>query len=409
MKKQSSLLLWAACFFSAMSAVAMQFQSTDSYFLAEDQTVTNELWLFTSSAQMKGSVLDDLLICGSELALDGHLHGDLWALGDVIRLTGRAEAHARILGRTIEISGRTGRNLLAIGQSVWLTSDSAVGGDVVLLGKTVVVEGQVDGHARILAPQVTLNGRFAGDVQLNSEDIVVRPGTEVQGNLLYTSPHELILDQRVVVRGELIRTKPAEASFQRPSLNINQIVSLQVFLYLAALCVAAPFLALFPSFTGRAVRLLRNSTWKCALIGFVAFGLFPLVIFFAALTLIGLPLSLVLLSTFFLLLYLSKFVVALTLGSAILRVRGPQPFLRALATLGVGMVLLYALVNVPLLGAVFGLLMVWLGLGGLLMALLVPEPAETLRPPPLPQVSRPGPPPVPTSFPESPSLGGGKP
>jgi hypothetical protein len=152
------------------------------------------------------------------------------------------------------------------------------------------------------------------------------------------------------------------------------------------------------------VQWLKQSGWKCALAGFAAFGLFPMAIIILPFTLVGIPLSAVLLLLFLLLLYISKFAVGLALGGWILRRRGPLTFWRAVSTLGFGLVLLYILVSLPVIGLAVWLLSLWLGLGSLILAAVTPPtPAEAAVPPPVPGPEgfpRP-PPPLPPSFPET--------
>ncbi|MBU1694696.1 MAG: hypothetical protein KKC51_12125 [Verrucomicrobia bacterium] len=403
MRKYLGILVLLALSLRGAEATGLSFKSPEQFVLADDQAVTNELWLLTAAADIRGTVEDDLIAVGSTLIVAGDLRRDLWALGESVDFTGRSAGHVRIAGRTLEVRGTTSGNLLAIGQSVRLSAESEVSGDAVLLGEDVVVEGRVRGRTRIFAPRVTLSGKFDGTVHLNAQDIVVQPGTEIRGDLVYTSSRDLILDQRVVLSGELIREEPVAPVFQRPTMGLSQVVSIQVLLFSAALLVALPFLAAFPGYAGRSVQWLKHSGWKCALAGFAAFGLFPMAIIILPFTLIGIPLSAVLLLLFLLLLYISKLVVGLALGGWILRRRGPLTFWRAMSTLGFGLVLLYVLVSLPGIGLAVWLLCLWLGLGSLILAAVIPTPAATAEPPPLPGPEgfpRP-PPPLPPSFPET--------
>ena len=399
MKKMLCVLGFLAAILPGAGAASLSFKSPEQFILPENQSVTNELWLLTAGADIRGTVEDDLIAVGSTLIVAGDLRRDLWALGNEVDFTGRAAGHTRLAGRTLEIQGAVGGNLLAIGQSVSVSAGSEVAGDALLLGEDIVVEGRMHGRTRLYAPRVTLSGIFDGTVHIQAEDIVVHPSAEIRGDLIYISSRDLILDQRVKLSGELIREEPL-AALHKPTMTLSQIVSIQLLLFLAALLVALPFLAAFPGYAGCSVRWLRQSGWKCALTGFAAFGLFPMAIVILPFTLVGIPLSAVLLLVFLLLLYLSKFVVGLAVGGWILRRRGPLPFWRAMSTLGFGLVLLYVLINVPVLGLAVWLLTVWLGLGSLILAAASPLAPEAATPPPLPGPAAdfpPRPPPIPPS------------
>lgn len=392
-----ALLLLAA----SAHAAPLSFQAPDDPFiLAEDQALTNELWLVAPAADIRGGVQDDLFAVGGTLLVAGAMGRDVWALGSEVDLTGRAAGHARLLGRALDIRGSVGGNLIGLGGSVGLSADSEVGGDAVLAGEDVTVEGRIGGRAQIYAQRVTLSGRFGGTVRVVADDIVVHPGTEIRGDLEYTSPRDLILDERVALAGQLVRKEAAVPAIRSTRASWSEALAIQLLLFSAALLVALPFLAVFPGYAGRAVRLLRQSVWKCALAGVAAFALFPMAVVILPLTIIGIPLAIVLLLLFVLLLYASKFILALAVGGWILRRRGALSFGRAVSTLALGLAVLYALVSAPGLGLAIGLLILWLGLGSLVLAAVWPPSDEIAEPPPLP-ASAGQPPPVPP-FPENP-------
>lgn len=383
----------------ALSAAAapLSFQRPEAFILEEEQALTNELWLVTAAADIRGAIADDLFAVGGTLLVAGDMGRDVWALGKEVDFTGRAAGHTRIAGSVLDIRGTADGNLIALGRSVSMTAGSAVNGDAVLAGEDVVVEGRIGGRAQIYAKRLTLSGRFENTVRVFAEDIVVHPGTEIRGDLEYTAPRDLILDQRVVLAGQLIRKEPL---IPTPSTSLREVISAQMLLFSAALLVAMPFLAVFPRYAGRSVRLLRGSAWKCALAGFAAFALFPMAILILPFTIVGLPLGVMLLLAFLLLLYLSKFIVALALGGWVLRRRGPATFWRALSTLAFGLVLLYVLVSLPGIGLAAWLLTLCLGLGSLLLSVFLPAPEEPPAPPPLPSPGAvpPAPPPLPPSM-----------
>lgn len=295
----------------------------------------------------------------------------------------------RLMGRAVEVDGPVEGNLTAAGTAVTLRPGTVVDGDALLAGENVVVQGEVGGDVRVYASTVTLNGGFDGDVRVAAEDIVVMPGTRIDGDLVYTTTKDLFLDPKVALGGQLVR-KDVEA----PELGVSppswrRSAGLNVFFYVCALLVAVPFIALFPHYTGRAVRLVRQSVLKCALAGLVGLCLVPMAAVFALVTVVGMPLGILLLLAYTILLYLSKIVVALALGGMLLRRRGPQAFGRALTALSLGLLIIYALSAIPAAWFAVWFVVVLLGFGALLLAMpssLAPEAAlpPSASPPPVP-------------------------
>ncbi len=378
----------------AVNAGAIQFVNTADYVVPAGETRPQELWILAETTTVAGTMSEDCFALAAVISLPGTFARDLWAVGETVSFDGRGTEDVRLAGRTVTVSGDIRGNLAAAGESVRLATNSVVKGAALVAGQTVVAEGRVDGGIRIAATSVTLSGVYHSYVRLIAEDIVVMPGTQIRGDLTYTSSKELFLDQKVVVVGQLIRKDVPTRKWQTLAPTWRQRAIIQAFLFACALVVAIPFVAVFPRLTGNAVRLLRASTWRCALAGFVAFCLMPMLSAFALFTLIGLPLSLLLMTVYFMLLYLSKVVVALALAGALMRRRGPQPFGNVLTALVLGLLLLYALTLLPGIGSAVVILTFFLGLGAFVLAVFSTQGPNLPEPPPV-QPTAPAPPPPP--------------
>lgn len=376
-------VLAAAC---CASAPALQIAKVDKYEVAADRAISNEVWILAETIDIRGKAVDDVFALAKRITLSGTFDNDAWAAGDEVVFSGKTADHGRFFGRRVEVNGKIGSSLTAAGSSIQLGKDSVVKGDAVLAGENVVLEGQVQGRVRVLAYSATINGKIGGNLRIIADDIVVMPGSEIRGNLVYTSAKELFLDEKVKLGGRMTRKEaPVSAPWTPPEPTFRQIAGVQVFLYLCALVVAIPFLALFPQFTGRAVRCVRQSPWKSAFAGFAAFCLMPMLSFFALLTIIGIPFGVLLFTTYLMLLYVCKFVPALALGGIILRRRGPQRFSRVLTALFFGLILVYVLAALPVAGGVIWFVITLLGLGGMVLVLFTPAGREVAEPPPFVQ------------------------
>ena len=56
------------------------------------------------------------------------------------------------------------------------------------MGENVIIEGAVSGNVRIIAQRATIGGKIDGDLSVAAQDIVILPGTLLNGNLTYTAP-----------------------------------------------------------------------------------------------------------------------------------------------------------------------------------------------------------------------------
>ena len=377
------LLLTALC---CAPASAFQLVSTDAYTLAPGASATNELVISSANVTISGTSDDDLFIMATQADLDGRFNADVWAMADVLTFAGKAGDDIRLFGRDIKVTGSLDGSLTAIGNSVVVSNGSVIRGSAVLVGETVISEGDVRGSLRMAGSSATISGRIRGSVRVAAEDIVVMPGTEIDGDLVYSSSEDLFLDKSVKLQGQLVRKNvDAFASWSKPKPTISEIATVQSFFYVCAMLAALPFMALFPRFTGLAVRQARQRIWFSLAIGIAAVSLAPLAAILLLVTIIGIPLAILIACFYAVLLYLAKVPVALVIGGMLLRRRGPQPFSRVFTALSTGLLILYTVGALPVIGGPVRLLTLFLGVGALLSAIFASQLSRdaALRPPPL--------------------------
>lgn len=366
---------------SSPAGATMQVERADAFKLAVDQTATNSLLVMADVAEVGGTLTDDLFLAARQFTLTGRCANDLWvAASESATLRGPVADHVRAVANKLSIENEIANGLLAAGNSVVLATNSLVRGGARVLADSATLAGRVEGAVHITAGQCTLSGTLAGPARIVASDIVVMPGTRIEGDLRYTAPEELVLDPRVELQGRLIREPLRPAA--ETALPWPVRLSGQVFLLLGALLSGLALMGVFPHFTGRAVLALRQAPARCGLAGALGFALLPMTALAAAFTVIGLPVGLLLAGLYGALLYLGKVVVALSLGARFFRWQGPQPFARAALALAAGLPVLYLAAALPLAGPVLRMLITLLGLGALLQALW--RPAAGAPPPPLP-------------------------
>lgn len=356
--------------------------STNRYELPAGQSIPSQLGLVAEVAQLGGTVEDDVFVVArAQAEFTGENRGDTWVLAGQTVLNGLLRDHVRAAGQSLIVRGQLERGFYAVGSSVLLSTGSVVQGDVVVAGENVTLEGQVGGQVNLMAQSVTLAGTVSGSVRILAQDIVVMPGTRIGGDLVYTSPKELILTQRDQVAGELKRLQPAGPDVSAFSTESLVLLAVQG---VGALLVGLPFTGLFPRAVGRATRLVRFNPLRCLLAGFAALFIIPVVAVAAALTLVGLPLGLLAAGLAAALLYLGKLAVALVLGGMLLKRSGPQSIASAMAAMAIGLLVLYSAFALPVIGSSVALLAAVLGSGSLWWALLRGEVRGEGAPPPVP-------------------------
>lgn len=354
------------------AAPAIEWRAARDFKLPNDQTLSNELWLVADAITISGHAEQGLFLQAQNLELTGQFRRDIWALADTLTFSGNAAQALRVaVRRSAQVAGRVAGSLMAAGETVQLQKAARVAEDAVLFGQEIIIEGTVSNRLYALGNKITLAGHVGGAARVVAEEITLMPGAVIEGDLRYSSEKELCLPEGVLLKGKLVRVPKPNFGLSLPQLTLTQMVAIQFALFLAALLVGLPFVALFPRFTTRAVTQLRTQPSKCMLAGAIALALLPMLAVMAMLTWIGLPLGILILGAWAALLYLAKIVVAIPLAVRLLTLRGqPERPLGALPVLVVGLFLLYVGSALPIVGFAVQLVTVLYGLGALALVLL---------------------------------------
>lgn len=340
--------------------------STNQWTLAPSDTVESVLFVVARSVAAEGTTLDDSFwIAQDDITLSGDFGNDVWALAQRARLDGTFRDHARVLAPTILVEGVVSNGLWAAGGSIAVATNAHLYGDQLLYADQLSLLGHIEGDVYAKARTITLGGTIVGNLRLVGDDIVIRPGTTVVGDLHYiTTNQSIVLDPNSHVSGSLTHLPSPAARDSDPVAGLL----LQLYFFTAAILVGAALMIAGPDLTGRSVRSLRVSLWKCGLVGIALLFFGPLVLAAVAFTVIGLPLAAALAAVYGLVIYLGKCITALAIGSALLHQRGQISLAGALLSLVAGLFLYYSMAFVPLVGSSLQMTATAFGAGGLVLA-----------------------------------------
>lgn len=347
------------------SAKAIEFVQRDQFISSEAETLRDEMWISAQTVTISGEAQNDLFASGADtLSLLGRFQGDIWGAGNHVIAGGIFDDQVRLAARTAQISGTLHGSLTAIGTTVQIQRTAILYKNLFCLTENVILEGMIRGRADIVAKKATIGGRIDGDLSVTAQDIIVLPGTILNGNLTYTAPKELVLSPSVMLNGQLTRTSepPPPQQFLKPGLAGHFTFAL------AALLTGLVFSSVFPRYSLSSVALLQTSRTPCLLTGFAALFLIPIAAVLILFTFVGLPLSILLILFYLILLYLSKIIVGFRLGALILRRKEMTARNRG-TTLAAGLLIIYALTAFTAISLTVNLLVIITGLGALLQAL----------------------------------------
>lgn len=344
----------------ASSVQAIELIATNSYMTFKGQTIEDELWIVANDTQAGATYQNDIFVSsGTKLLLPGLYEGNLWGMaGTEAQLSGVCMRNVRLASSTLRINGTIDGNLMALANTISISTNALITGDALLIGNQIILEGSINGSLKLSSLRtVTISGKIGSDARVTSPDIILTGNARIQGNLSYTTKKELIPAEGIV-GGELKR------------IAAKNPIKTHAMAFLAALLTGIAFISLFPMTTAMASLLARKSPLKCLLVGFVAAGALPFLGLICLSSLIGFPLGAVILASWGILVYVSRIAMGLMIGTLVLKT-GTNSAGRVLLAMATGLVIIYIFTFLPApVGGIVQFIVIWMGMGALLLALL---------------------------------------
>jgi len=361
--KKISIFIGIFFVFSLMLAPFMNVGATaeEMVFLAENEVIDDAYYIKAAgSAELKGTILGDVLVAGGNINISGEVKGDVLVAGGNIKISGQVDGDIRVAGGAIEISGQVGGNVLAVGGNVILTESSQVEGGVVAFAGNVELRGEIDRNTRVGAGSLIVAGELKDKLRAWVGDeaegqFVVYPSAVIDGQVVYTSHKTIEVKEGAVIKGEIKRETPESkvAKFEKPDnlwaiIGVGWLVA-KLISFLALLLIGLLFLGIAPKFYSEIRERMYNKPWAKIGWGLIWLILTPIVSFLVMLTIIGLPLAGIVLGAYFITLAVVKVFAAYVVGWQVLRWFGVK-HAKNFWVLTLGIFLFVALGSIPLVG-----------------------------------------------------------
>jgi hypothetical protein len=332
--------------------------------------VTGDVYAFGRSVTLTGVVDRDFIAAGQQVTVDGVILGNLRAGGQQVAINGRIDGNTTVGGQFVTLGrqGALSRSLLAGGQ------------DVTLLGP--VGRGLTTG-----ARSLHLGSTVGGDVQAAVSTLTADPEARIAGRLDYSSERPSTIPAGVVAAGvQYTQVEPPARGATEPPAPLGGLVSLFSLAWLLGSIVAGVLLVHFlPAFTGGTAAQVREHLWSSFGIGMLAIFAVPLAALIVAVTVIGLPLSLLAGLGYGVALYVGWLLLGLAAGGLLVeqvRRRTATRGLRPEWLVVVGLAMLYVLSHLPWIGGLATFIALCVGLGAVVRQLIALQ-HQGLTPSPL--------------------------
>jgi hypothetical protein len=345
---------------SSLPSFALERRHADFVTVAAGETVDDSLMAAGNTVRIEGVVNGDLLAFGRSVEVRGTVKGDLLSFAKRTVVSGTVEGRIYTFSESLDLDGLLGHSLYGFAQSLRVNDHGRVGEGIVAAAGDVNIEGEVKRSVDILTSgNADVSGSIGRDLTTSGVSLTLSNTARVGGNLSarvrqQTEAH--IADGATIAGKSDIQVHRRQNQFARPRFYFHQAAW-----FAAALLVGGLGLLLFPGFF-RTTTQAVGSGWLNLGLGIAVLAGVPVVMVVAAITLIGLPISLMLCAVYLTAIYLSKIWVGAFLGRILLKTSGSTKGDWFLGLL-VGLLILNIVGLIPYLGGLAHFGVVCLGLG----------------------------------------------
>jgi hypothetical protein len=307
---------------------AQRFQHADD--LVISKPVYEDLYLAGGNITINAPIHGDLIVAGGTILINDSVSNDIILAGGEINLNGPVGDDIRFFGGKLYINHNVAGDVVITGGTLHIARKSTIGGSLITAGGEVTVDGTVNGYVKAAGGSLALNGRIGrnldsrgqkisvngtvgGDAVMSASEIYIGQDAAFANTVRYWSNKPVNFRQSVrkgnALADESLRMKQDSWKY----LGFASIMALLWYLG-AALVFIVLIQYLFGRYIQRAVMPLSgDNVLRSIGYGFLFFVLVPIAIFFAVLTLVGIPLAVLMF-----ILYIALILIASVITSVVL-------------------------------------------------------------------------------------------
>lgn len=347
------VLTFFGVLFVPFTVSAATFQAASEYALGGGIVVDDDFYVGGGSVVIAGDIVHDLYAAGGNVLITGKVGGDAVIAGGSVNVLGEVGDDLRVLGGDVVIAKNIRDDLVVAGGTVRLLAGSTVQGDVVVVGGSLVIEGDVIGtiHARV--EHLEINGLTKQDIRADvKNDFTLGDKAVIEGKLSYTAPYQVVMSEGALVKGEVSYTKGRSSGVAQPSRQlVLGVISTVLLLKLLSLLAAGSILYLIcRKWLHEVVQRACSHFGGEFVRGFVSLVVFPIFVLFLFVSIIGFLLGAIGLLAYGFLLVLSKVMAGIILGGIVATLVSKKEYRSSWLNVLGGILLLFLFSLIPFLG-----------------------------------------------------------
>lgn len=360
------------------SALAFDAKGGETLEIGKDEVINDDLLIAGANVRINGTVNGDIKAVGSIVEINGDVNGDVASAGSQLNVRGNIADDLYVAGGQVTIDNKIGDNAFVGGGTVYISDQAEIGRDLRVYGGMINLDAEVKGDLDAGAGQLSITNNIGGKVNAEVDELKIGSGVIINGDLSYTSPKEAEINSNATINGGVDWTKSEPQKYQYSQDQYSENIWVASFVstltwniikITSLMLMGLILLWLFPKEIRKITDKLAGDPGNSVLWGLLTCIVTPIIALGLLITIIGAPLSLLLISVYVIALYLAKVLVSLWLGRSLLLALSKKKEVSNAWSVVVGAIIIGILMAIPLLGFLTKIIVALFGIGVLFMHL----------------------------------------
>ena len=294
---------------------------------------------------------------GNNINLSSTIDGLSFVAGNNIIVSNKQD-YLFVAGNNIEVVNADTKDAFVAGNSV--TIESSKIRDLYVAAEDITITSDITRDAYIGGNKVTINGAIEGDLELDADEIIIGEKASVNGTLKYPEKANIKIAETAKVQNkETYKVKEVNTEVTIKDTIISAVIS-----FLSLLLVAFILLATNKKLFKQISKEEKSVSYflKNSLIGLGLLLLIPLLAIIALFTVIGIPISIIVLLLYGIFIYISLIPTAYYLGGWILKDKITNEYV----LLGISLFVIFVIKYIPIIGGLVNFIFLIFGFAILL-------------------------------------------
>lgn len=362
--------IWMVCFIlitlCAAPLYGLVVRSGDNIEIKVDEVIDDDLVAFGQNVSIKGEVNGDIYAFGQEVEVTGDVAGTIFCGASTVDIDAQINGSIWAGAGKVSIAGNVYNNVLIFGGTLDVEENTRVGNDLIVYGGKVKMAGEVDGMIKGGMGTFVMSGKSA-NVNINADKITIKSGALISGDLVIESGQEPTIEEDAEILGEIrlksIEDVDEEVAFAIVPIIAFLIIVFKVIVFIAKIIVGIVLIILSKKYVRRIMDTMVTKPWHCLGWGFVGLIVIPVAVIILLSILFGYPFAVFGAYVYTIIFYLASIFAGLIIGEKVIRLFKKEGDVSLYLSFIVGMIVLFVLGLIPILGFIVKIIVLLFGSG----------------------------------------------